>query len=337
MSPTLKPFKTRLTKLGKTLEELLRDSQHWTTYIPPRLDDEEETIDHLIAKKRTLKQRLQNIQAAKSSLENAVASFDDAFNRMEQEQQAQEEDAYGTYTEAAWEAITSAEATIVKMREKEVEVENTLENLQRTSVRRNHGDGTNEVLAVSSRESRQSSPASSIPVQVQAFLPRLQLPKFSGKRQEWDSFWATFKSSIDDQPLSQMMKFNYLLQALVGEARQTAAQFEMIEENYQIVIDFLKKKYGSDSLIIEELLAHLEQIRAEGASTRQQANLLERITALLMQLSTKGQDINHRLILNMVLRKFNADIQTKALEKRDFRGYQPMDLADITSTSLGHH
>ncbi|XGW15865.1 hypothetical protein V3C99_001375, partial [Haemonchus contortus] len=114
-----------------------------------------------------------------------------------------------------------------------------------------------------------------------------------------------------------MMKFNYLLQSLVGEARQTAAQFEVIEENYPIVIDLLKKKYGSNSLIIEELLAQLEQIRADGSNTRQQANLLERVTALLMQLSTKGQDINHRLILNMVLRKFNGDIQAKALEKRE--------------------
>uniref|UniRef100_A0A7I4YEA1 Bacteriocin immunity protein n=1 Tax=Haemonchus contortus TaxID=6289 RepID=A0A7I4YEA1_HAECO len=112
-----------------------------------------------------------------------------------------------------------------------------------------------------------------------------------------------------------MVKFNYLLQSLVGKARQTAAQFKIIEENYPIVIDLLKKKYGSNSLIVEELLAQLEQIRADGSNTRQQANLLERITALLMQLSTKGQDNNHRLVLDMVLRKFNGDIQAKALEK----------------------
>ncbi|XGW15864.1 hypothetical protein V3C99_001375, partial [Haemonchus contortus] len=315
MTPILKALKTRLTKLGKSLDELLRDSQQWTTYTPARLDNDEETVDHLTAKKRN--QRLQNIVEAKMSLEGAVTKFHDAFNSMEQEQQTREEEAYGSYTEAAWESITSAETTLARMKEKEVEIANTLESFQRATTRRIQLNGANDTQAVSSRESRQGSTISSIPAQAQTFLPRLQLPRFSGKRQEWDSFWATFKSSIDDQPISEMMKFNYLLQSLVGEARQTAAQFEVIEENYPIVIDLLKKKYGSNSLIIEELLAQLEQIRADGSNTRQQANLLERVTALLMQLSTKGQDINHRLILNMVLRKFNGDIQAKALEKRE--------------------
>nr|CDJ97433.1 Protein of unknown function DUF1759 and Zinc finger domain containing protein [Haemonchus contortus] len=315
MTPVLKALKTRLTKLGKSLDELLRDSQHWTAYTPARLDNDEETVVHLTAKKRTFHQRLQNIEEAKMSLEGAVTKFHDAFNSMEQEQQTREEEAYGSYTEAAW--ITSAETTLAKMKEKEVEITNTMESFQRATTRRIQLNGANNTQAVSSRESRQGSTISSIPAQAQTFLPRLQLPRFSGRRQEWDSFWATFKSSIDDQPISEMMKFNYLLQSLVGEARQTAAQFEVIEENYPIVIDLLKKKYGSNSLIVEELLAQLEQIRADGSNTRQQANLLERVTALLMQLSTKGQDINHRLILNMVLRKFNGDIQAKALEKRE--------------------
>ncbi|VDO35875.1 unnamed protein product [Haemonchus placei] len=177
---------------------------------------------------------------------------------MEQEQQTREEEAYGSYTEAAWESITSAETTIAKMKEEEVEISNTLESFQRATSRRIQLNGANDTQAVLSRESRQ-----------------------------------------------------------VGEARQTAAHFEVIEENYLIVNDLLKKKYGSNSLIVGELLAQLKEIRADGSSTRQQANLLERITALLMQLSTKGQNINHRLISNMVLRKFNGDIQAKALEKRE--------------------
>ncbi|XGW26197.1 hypothetical protein V3C99_007088, partial [Haemonchus contortus] len=122
MTPILKALKTRLTKLGKSLDELLRDSQHWTTYTPARLDNDEETVDHLTAKKRMLHQRLQNIVEAKMSLEGAVTKFHDAFNSMEQEQQTREEEAYGSYTEAAWESITSAETTLAKMKEKEVEI-----------------------------------------------------------------------------------------------------------------------------------------------------------------------------------------------------------------------
>lgn len=79
----------------------------------------------------------------------------------------------------------------------------------------------------------------------------------------------------------------------------------------------LVKKYGKDRSLLEELLFQLETCEAEGTSTRQQANLLERVTAILMQLSIKGQDINQRLVLNLVLRKSNVDIQTKVLEKRE--------------------
>ncbi|CAJ0591060.1 unnamed protein product [Cylicocyclus nassatus] len=114
-----------------------------------------------------------------------------------------------------------------------------------------------------------------------------------------------------------MIKFNYLLQSLVGEARQTAAQFQVVEASYQLVIEALKKKYGEDASIIEDLLMQLETTKAEGLSTKLQANLLERITAILTQLAAKGQDVNQRLVLNLVLRKFSAEIQAKAFERRE--------------------
>ncbi|KIH53970.1 zinc knuckle [Ancylostoma duodenale] len=46
-------------------------------------------------------------------------------------------------------------------------------------------------------------------------------------------------------------------------------------------------------------------------------NLLGNLTAILMHLSSKGQDVNHRMILNTVLRKFDNEIQLKALERRE--------------------
>ncbi|EYC37588.1 hypothetical protein Y032_0777g2271 [Ancylostoma ceylanicum] len=98
----------------------------------------------------------------------------------------------------------------------------------------------------------------------QAFLPRLQLPKFGGRRQEWDTFWVIFKANVDEQPIPTTIIFNYLLQALVGEARQTAAQFQVTEGNYQAVMDTFLRKYGRDSSIIEDLLAQLETCIAGG-------------------------------------------------------------------------
>ncbi|CAJ0605487.1 unnamed protein product [Cylicocyclus nassatus] len=62
----------------------------------------------------------------------------------------------------------------------------------------------------------------------------------------------------------------------------------------------------------------LETTKADGMSTKLQANLLERITAILTQLAAaKGQDVNQRLVLSLVSRKFSAEIQAKALERRE--------------------
>ncbi|RCN37452.1 hypothetical protein ANCCAN_16659 [Ancylostoma caninum] len=86
-----------------------------------------------------------------------------------------------------------------------------------------------------------------------------------------------------------MMKYNYLLQSLTGEAKQLANRFQLIEENYEIVVEALKKKFGQDTSIVEDLLTQLESCKAEGTTTKQQR----------------------------ILRKFQPDIQMKALEKRE--------------------
>ncbi|EYC13252.1 hypothetical protein Y032_0044g1060 [Ancylostoma ceylanicum] len=137
------------------------------------------------------------------------------------------------------------------------------------------------------RPSGEATPVSTSSTFMQTVLPRLTLPKFSGKRQEWDMFWALFKTNIDEQPISSMMKYNYLLQALTGEARQVAGRYQFIEENYNIVVNALKQKYGRDSSIVEELLAEFERCKASGPSTRQQIALLDHIAAIVQQLSSK--------------------------------------------------
>ncbi|EPB69621.1 hypothetical protein ANCCEY_11284, partial [Ancylostoma ceylanicum] len=71
------------------------------------------------------------------------------------------------------------------------------------------------------RPSGEATPVSTSSTFMQTVLPRLTLAKFSGKRQEWDMFWALFKTNIDEQPISSMMKYNYLLQALTGTIPST--------------------------------------------------------------------------------------------------------------------
>ncbi|EPB72220.1 integrase core domain protein [Ancylostoma ceylanicum] len=299
---------------SKTLDELVKDSHPFITLTLPGLDSEEETYDYLKGKQTRISQRIVTLRQTKESLEGAVKGLEEALQGMTVEMQEREQASCVEYLDSAWDVITTAEATIGKLTEKESEVTTRIEihkELEERKRRLAELESREQILRVSGQQSPSPS------VQMQALLPRLELPKFSGRRRDWDSFWALFKTNIDDQPISPMMKFNYLLQALTGEARQVASRFQFTEENYSAVIEVLKNKYGKDTSIVEELLAQLESCRAESTTTKHQTNLLDNLTAILMQLSSKGQDVNHRMILNTVLRKFDVEIQLKALERRE--------------------
>ena len=90
MAPSLKPFKTRLTKTGNTLEELIEGSEQLLAYVPPTMDNEEEAHDMVKAKKELIHQRYTNITAAKSSMDAAISDFRGAFSRLEDRIQEEE-------------------------------------------------------------------------------------------------------------------------------------------------------------------------------------------------------------------------------------------------------
>ncbi|CAJ0608218.1 unnamed protein product [Cylicocyclus nassatus] len=314
MGPSLKPHKTRITKLANTLEEMIESSQHMVAFEVPIMENEEESMDLLRTRIKSIQHRHTNITTTKAALETAVSSYQEAFNSLDNNSQQEERTSQETYVDRAWDLTATALSLLNKLDEKETELSSRLDNFAQAARRRERQLETVNTPQASNESSRWTTPP---PSQLQSLLPRLQLPKFSGRRGEWGSFWAIFQVTVDEQPIPTMIKFNYLLQSLVGEARQTAAQFQVVEASYQLVIEALKKKYGEDASIIEDLLMQLETTKAEGLSTKLQANLLERITAILTQLAAKGQDVNQRLVLNLVLRKFSAEIQAKAFERRE--------------------
>lgn len=49
-------------------------------------------------------------------------------------------------------------------------------------------------------------------------LPKLEFKKYDGNPREWLSFWCQFKSIHDDEVMSPMEKFQYLIQATVEKS-----------------------------------------------------------------------------------------------------------------------
>ncbi|XP_032230717.1 uncharacterized protein LOC116614155 [Nematostella vectensis] len=120
-----------------------------------------------------------------------------------------------------------------------------------------------------------SSPArssTSTKARVRARLPKLEVPKFGGKIQEWPEFWDSFESAIDsNEALADVDKFAYLKRLLLDEAKQTIAGFAMTAANYGAAIEILRKRYGKTEAIqrshINDLL-NLSPVFNDGDLTR---------------------------------------------------------------------
>ncbi|KAK6021475.1 zinc knuckle, partial [Ostertagia ostertagi] len=254
-----------------------------------------------------------NIEKLLESLKQAQSGMEELFKTLETQQQIAEESSYEEYMDAAVITTSNAEEALIKLSEKQTEINTRLHRNGELEERRRNLLADNTLQTPGQR-----TPMSHISsLQAQGLLPRLQLPRFSGNKREWDAFWAVFKANIEDQPIPLMMKYNYLLQTLTGEARQVASRYQISEDNYPLVIEALKHKYGQRQLNCRGALRPVRKTVAKGPATAQQISLLDQISAIMAQLATKGQDTNHRLLLNTVLKKFESGVQLKALEKRE--------------------
>ncbi|XP_070515860.1 uncharacterized protein [Cardiocondyla obscurior] len=89
-------------------------------------------------------------------------------------------------------------------------------------------------------------------------LPKINLPTFSGKYEEWTTFHDTFNSLIhENEPLSNVQKFHYLRASLVDEAKNVIAALEVSGTNYEGAWELLKDRYDDRRAIV---YAHIRAI-----------------------------------------------------------------------------
>ena len=85
---------------------------------------------------------------------------------------------------------------------------------------------------------------------VRVKLPKLQMRNFSGKVQDWQEFWDSFKSAIDDDPgLAKIDKFKYLRSFLDEPARRVISGLSLTDAEYDSAVEILKKRFAKPSLI----------------------------------------------------------------------------------------
>ncbi|XP_018377662.1 PREDICTED: uncharacterized protein LOC108770525 [Trachymyrmex cornetzi] len=112
------------------------------------------------------------------------------------------------------------------------------------------------------RASASPSPSSSGFVPAQPVnhirLPKLDLPKFSGKYDEWYPFFDSFNSLIHiNASLSDVQKLQYLRASLTGDAAKIISALEISDPNYQVAWAILKERYDNRREIVQ---SHIKAI-----------------------------------------------------------------------------
>ncbi len=94
--------------------------------------------------------------------------------------------------------------------------------------------------------------------QIQAKLPQINLPPFSGEIGDWLKWSRAFLSTVDcREDLTSDAKMQYLLTTLSGEALETIVNLDPIGASYATAILQLRERYENKAVILEYYLKRL--------------------------------------------------------------------------------
>ncbi|KHJ87513.1 integrase core domain protein [Oesophagostomum dentatum] len=313
MAMRMQSAKAKLTRAKNSLESSIKDGSKALTPTATPQGNEVEILQCFEKRKLLVGGKLKTLREERALLEEAINNFTETYDKLTESRQEEAKADCEQRLQSSWDTMADADSLIKLMSEAMYGVTQTIESLiikqERRSNQAQEGSQNRQSLQTQIESCHQSLALSQL-------LPRLQVPKFTGKRNQWDSFWTLFKTNIHDQPLATMVKYNYLLNALQGEPREAMNRFQISEDNYIEAINWLQQRYGKDALIVDELYKRLEDCQQPNTSTSSQRNLLDEIATIIIQLKNKGQDMDHRWVLNLIFRKFKPAIQTKLLSKR---------------------
>ena len=89
-------------------------------------------------------------------------------------------------------------------------------------------------------------------------LKQIRIPKFSGDKKEYQSWWAAFSSCVDETNLSAQFKMLRLESCLAGEAAEMVKGPDYLDLAYEAAKARLNRKYGGKR---QQVQAHIDELR----------------------------------------------------------------------------
>lgn len=141
-------------------------------------------------------------------------------------------------------------------------------------------------------------------------LPKVDLPKFNGSCENWMAFHDIYNSLIhDNQTLSDVQKFHYLLSALSGEAARAIHSLEISSANYGTAWDLIKQRYENKKINIKKhVLAMLELSHVQKESSYHLRELSDKMVSHVTVLNQLGQPTEQwdMIIVTLLANKMDA-------------------------------
>ena len=108
------------------------------------------------------------------------------------------------------------------------------------------------------RAGNSDSPGSSATQSVK--LPHYTITPFHGNYKDWLRFWNQFEVEVDGARISEISKFNYLLELVRGQLREDILGLPHTVEGYQEAKRILQTTYGKDFKVHKELIKEMESL-----------------------------------------------------------------------------
>ncbi|XP_052901349.1 uncharacterized protein LOC128307507 [Anopheles moucheti] len=152
-----------------------------------------------------------------------------------------------------------------------------------------------EIVPTANSTFNSSSGSASFGGPMQLRLPKIELPSFNGEATKWLTFKDRFISMIHSAAeIPAVMKLQYLLASLVGEAATHFEHTEVIADNYAVTWDALLKRYDDKKALVREYYRALHFLpRMETHHVDDLARLVDDFTRHVKGLRKLGEPIDH--------------------------------------------
>lgn len=141
-------------------------------------------------------------------------------------------------------------------------------------------------------------------------LPKIELPRFSGRIEDWNTFIELFNSLVDsNSAIPLIQKHHYLRLALSGTAAKILDSIPITSDNYKVACDLLKQRYDNPRLAVHRHirnLFNLDPIRTESVIALR--NLLDDVQRQVRSLEVLKEPVEQwdTILIYLITSKLDA-------------------------------